>query len=91
MPRYHAIARLRTADTQETLLGQIQFLQWTRGGPTTIFGVLQLPLNGPRDQWLALHIHTYGDLSEGCKWVGTHYNPSNQAHGGPMDDVRFKF
>ena len=36
----------------------------------------------------AFHIHTYGDLSEGCKSTGSHYNPFNSEHGGPGLDER---
>lgn len=34
-----------------------------------------------------LHIHEFGDLSQGCGGLGKHYNPYNMPHGGP-DDVR---
>lgn len=29
----------------------------------------------------AIHIHKYGDLSDGCKSLGPHYNPENVTHG----------
>lgn len=29
----------------------------------------------------AIHIHEYGDLTEGCKSLGSHYNPYNELHG----------
>ena len=28
------------------------------------------------------HIHEFGDLSEGCKTAGPHYNPFRKDHGG---------
>lgn len=28
------------------------------------------------------HVHTYGDLREGCKSACDHYNPTNERHGG---------
>jgi Cu-Zn family superoxide dismutase len=34
------------------------------------------------------HIHEFGDLTEGCKTAGGHFNPHKQTHGGPMADVR---
>jgi Cu-Zn family superoxide dismutase len=34
------------------------------------------------------HIHEFGDLSEGCKTAGPHYNPTNRTHGGPDDEER---
>ena len=34
------------------------------------------------------HIHTLGDLSNGCKSTGGHYNPKGREHGGPDMDER---
>ena len=34
------------------------------------------------------HIHQFGNLIEGCKSAGPHYNPFNQTPGGPEDEVR---
>jgi Cu-Zn family superoxide dismutase len=34
------------------------------------------------------HIHEFGDLSEGCKTAGAHYNPTGVTHGGPDDETR---
>lgn len=34
------------------------------------------------------HIHSSGDLSQGCDSIGDHYNPYNAPHGGPNDDIR---
>lgn len=31
------------------------------------------------------HVHEYGDLSEGCKSAGSHFNPNNNSHGGLYD------
>merc|ERR1712070_817313 len=32
------------------------------------------------------HIHQYGNLTEGCKTAGPHFNPDGNTHGGPTDD-----
>jgi len=87
-PRYRAVARLRTGDTNEYLVGQVEFMQWQQDGPTTIVAVLQIPPYMIRNQFLAMNIHDYGDVSDSCRWVGQHYNPYHQIHGGPMDPVR---
>ncbi|XP_011167360.2 copper chaperone for superoxide dismutase isoform X3 [Solenopsis invicta] len=34
-----------------------------------------------------MHIHQYGDISNGCDNVGEHFNPNNSSHGGPEDDL----
>lgn len=34
----------------------------------------------------ALAIHECGDLSQGCKSVGGHFNPRNTRHGSPLND-----
>lgn len=28
------------------------------------------------------HIHNYGDMTNGCESMGSHYNPKNKSHGG---------
>ena len=34
------------------------------------------------------HIHTFGNLSEGCKTAGPHFNPEGKTHGGPGKEIR---
>ena len=35
----------------------------------------------PPNKVMAIHIHTYGDLSNGCHTAAGHYNPYNKLHG----------
>merc|ERR1711957_759328 len=34
------------------------------------------------------HIHQFGNLIEGCKTAGPHYNPAGKTHGGPGKEER---
>uniref|UniRef100_A0A1W6SA21 Superoxide dismutase [Cu-Zn] n=1 Tax=Urechis unicinctus TaxID=6432 RepID=A0A1W6SA21_UREUN len=34
------------------------------------------------------HVHSNGDLSNGCQSTGSHYNPTNFNHSGPTDNYR---
>ena len=34
------------------------------------------------------HIHEFGNLTEGCKSAGGHFNPLKSTHGGIDDEVR---
>ena len=34
------------------------------------------------------HIHVFGNLIEGCKTAGPHYNPFKLTHGGPTSETR---
>ncbi|XP_055344102.1 uncharacterized protein LOC129592155 isoform X2 [Paramacrobiotus metropolitanus] len=34
------------------------------------------------------HVHTFGDISQGCASAAAHYNPLRQDHAGPQDVAR---
>lgn len=36
----------------------------------------------------AIHVHEYGDLSDGCNSACAHFNPFNKKHGGREDKER---
>ncbi len=64
--------------------GMIQFEQSVKGGQTVMYG----HINGLSVGKHGLHIHQYGDLSNGCESAGPHYNPYGKTHGGPEDTNR---
>lgn len=39
----------------------------------------------------AIHIHEYGDMTNGCVSLGGHYNPTNALHGRHAGDLIFNF
>jgi len=46
--------------------------------------VIQGKISGLKpNSYHAIHIHQYGDLTEGCTSCCDHYNPFNMNHGGP--------
>ena len=68
-----------------TAQGVICFSQKSIDSPTVIKGrVTGLKKNAKH----GFHIHEFGDLSEGCKTAGPHYNPTRDTHGGPEDQIR---
>lgn len=64
--------------------GVITFEQSSSGGNTSIKG----KLTGLKAGLHGFHVHALGDLSDGCKSAGPHFNPHNLTHGAPTDSVR---
>lgn len=45
---------------------------------------IEIDLEGlRRNHHHGFHIHTYGDMSEGCTSMCAHFNPYGRKHGGP--------
>ncbi|XP_071454936.1 copper chaperone for superoxide dismutase-like [Hetaerina americana] len=61
--------------------GVVRFIQTTED-ECIIEGVL----DGLTPGLHGIHIHEYGDISQGCNSVGDHYNPMNKRHGSPYQD-----
>lgn len=64
--------------------GFIQFRQVSKSKPVH----LHFEISGfsPR-QVCAIHIHEFGDLREGCKSLGGHFNPFHRQHGNHAGDL----
>ena len=61
----------------DSVKGSILLIQ-APGTPTLIKGTI----TGLEPGLHGLHIHEFGDMSDGCKSMGGHYNPDNVNHGG---------
>lgn len=62
--------------TSDTVNGTLLFSQ-IKNSPTLIVG----RITGLTPGLHGLHIHEFGDLSNGCESAGGHYNPDNVDHG----------
>ncbi|KAJ8705002.1 hypothetical protein PYW08_012322 [Mythimna loreyi] len=62
------------------VMGVIRFQQ-TPEGPLVADGSIDGLTAGSH----GVHVHDTGDLSQGCKSIGDHYNPCGAPHGGPSD------
>ena len=68
----------------QTASGVVHFEQPHFYSKTKISGTFKGLTEGKH----GFHIHQFGDLTEGCKTAGPHYNPFNKTHGGPEDEER---
>jgi len=67
------------------LKGTLILTQEDKSSPVRIQGKLSyLPANGK----FGFHVHENGDIREGCKSAGGHFNPTKMEHGSPMDSMR---
>lgn len=66
------------ATFNEKISGNIIFIQEYSNGPLQ----MDINLRGFNPYSIhAIHIHEFGDLTEGCKSLGGHFNPTNKQHG----------
>lgn len=68
----------------EEVSGFIQFRQLSKLKPVHLhFNLAGFAPN----QVCAIHIHEFGDLREGCKSLGGHFNPHGKQHGNHAGDL----
>ncbi|KAG1772454.1 superoxide dismutase [Suillus occidentalis] len=65
--------------------GTITFEQSSADGPVKVSGEIK---NLDPSSQRGFHIHSLGDLSNGCLSTGSHFNPYDKTHGAPSDSVR---
>merc|ERR1711879_142009 len=65
--------------------GTVTFEQADESAPTTIsWNITGHDANAER----GMHVHAFGDNTNGCTSAGPHFNPHNKTHGAPEDDER---
>ncbi|KAH6630330.1 superoxide dismutase [Chaetomium sp. MPI-SDFR-AT-0129] len=65
--------------------GTLVFEQEQESAPTTItWDISGHDANAKR----GVHIHTFGDNTNGCTSAGPHFNPHGKTHGAPTDETR---
>jgi Cu-Zn family superoxide dismutase len=68
-----------------TVTGTLVFEQESESSPTTItYDISGQDANAKR----GMHIHTFGDNTNGCTSAGPHFNPHAKNHGAPEDEER---
>jgi len=77
-----AVAVLR-GDSQ--VKGTVTFEQDSEHSPTTI--TYDISGNDPNAE-RGMHIHQFGDNTNGCTSAGPHFNPFGKDHGAPSDEIR---
>ncbi|CAG4969469.1 unnamed protein product [Colias eurytheme] len=75
-----AVAMISNQSCGKHIMGVVRFQQ-TEQGPL----VADVCIDGLTPGEHGLHVHDTGDLSEGCKSIGGHFNPHKSPHGGPLD------
>jgi len=71
--------------TKNDIFGTVIFSQCCINHPTKI--VFNLSKFGANETH-AIHIHEYGDTTDGCTSLGLHYNPYDTTHGSITDPNR---
>jgi len=77
-----AVAVLRG---DSNVAGTVTFTQESESSPTLIS--FNIRGNDPNAQ-RGMHIHEFGDNTNGCTSAGPHFNPFKKSHGAPGDEER---
>ncbi|MCJ1352811.1 MAG: Superoxide dismutase [Cu-Zn] [Icmadophila ericetorum] len=65
--------------------GTVTFEQASENSPTTI--TYDITGNDPSAE-RGMHVHQFGDNTNGCTSAGPHFNPFSKDHGAPTDTER---
>jgi Cu-Zn family superoxide dismutase len=85
----YVIATCILQNHKENIYGIVWFQQTINDdhkpeNETRVYGTIK----GLSDGLHGFHIHTFGDLSNGCDSAGPHFNPTGQDHGSLNSEIR---
>ncbi|KNC53270.1 superoxide dismutase, partial [Thecamonas trahens ATCC 50062] len=83
-PAAHAITSATAVLVGEGVRGKVMMEQASPDAAV----VVHVVISGLSAGLHGFHVHAFGDLSQGCKSAGGHFNPEGCTHGGPLDAVR---
>ncbi|XP_033339250.2 superoxide dismutase [Cu-Zn] isoform X2 [Megalopta genalis] len=82
---YCGIVKLAAENPKQAdVTGDITFIQDVDNSTVHIIGTI----NGLTPGKHGFHVHEKGDMRQGCISAGSHYNPTQQSHGGPTASER---
>ncbi|KAI9894736.1 MAG: Superoxide dismutase [Cu-Zn] [Vezdaea aestivalis] len=88
MPRLTVALSLSTVAVvrgDAAVKGTVTFEQASESAPTTI--TYNITGNDPNAE-RGMHVHQFGDNTNGCTSAGPHFNPFGKTHGAPSDTER---
>ena len=78
------ISAIAVFDTKK-IKGIVRFIEDIKNGSVTI----DIDIRGlTKNRLHGFHIHEYGDMSDQCTSMCSHFNPFNKHHGGPDSKER---
>ncbi|KAG2226865.1 hypothetical protein INT45_010144, partial [Circinella minor] len=80
----NAVAILKGVASASAITGSVWFTPSKNYKETTIY----VNVTGVPSGQHGLHIHEFGDLSNGCESLGGHFNPFKMNHGSPEDHIK---
>ena len=78
--KYYAICVLK--NPEEGIEGVVKFIE------TSQVTKIIAEIKGLKPGKHGFHVHEFGNLTQGCKTAGGHYNPFAKNHGGPAEEER---
>lgn len=82
-PSWKASATLTSDNPEQAMTGEVTFKQWNINAPIQV----SLNVSGLPAGKHSVHIHAFGDVSDGCKSTGPHFRSSIIGNIEAKDDV----